>query len=166
MRWADLRHSYRAGCPVPPAKLRTVRVSFWDFRGRARVGAIVVARRVATDVVAVFRQLWEARFPLRRLEPVSAYRGSDDASMAADNTSSFNCRFVGGTSRWSMHAYGEAIDVNPVENPYIRGSFVSPPRGRAFIDRSRYRKGMAVGGRAGLGPGSVPRWAQGSPSAG
>ena len=62
---------------------------------------------------------------------MSAYRGSDDASMAADNTSGFNCRFVGGTSRWSMHAYGEAIDVNPVENPYVRGSTVSPPAGRA-----------------------------------
>jgi hypothetical protein len=66
--------------------------------------------------------------------------------MAADNTSGFNCRFVGGTSRWSMHAYGEAIDVNPVENPYVRGSTVSPSAGRAFLDRTRYRKGMAVGG--------------------
>jgi hypothetical protein len=144
VRWDDLRHSYRAGCPVPPAQLRTVRLSYWDFRGRAREGAIVVARRVATDVVAVFRQLWAARFPLRRLEPVSAYRGSDDASMAADNTSGFNCRFVGGTSRWSMHAYGEAIDVNPVENPYVQGARVSPPAGRAFADRNRYRAGMAV----------------------
>ena len=66
--------------------------------------------------------------------------------MAADNTSGFNCRFVGGTTRWSMHAYGEAIDVNPVENPYVRGSTVSPPAGRAYLDRSRYRKGMAVRG--------------------
>jgi hypothetical protein len=144
VRWADLRHSYRAGCPVPPARLRTVRVSYWDFSGRAREGAIVVARRVASDVVAVFRQLWQARFPLRRLEPVSLYRGSDDASMAADNTSGFNCRFVGGTSRWSMHAYGEAIDVNPVENPYVQGARVSPPAGRAFVDRKPYRAGMAV----------------------
>ena len=66
--------------------------------------------------------------------------------MAADNTSGFNCRFVGGTTRWSMHAYGEAIDVNTVENPYVRGSTVSPPAGRAYLDRSRYRKGMAVPG--------------------
>jgi hypothetical protein len=64
--------------------------------------------------------------------------------MAADNTSAFNCRFVGGTSRWSMHAYGEAIDVNPVENPYVRGSTVSPAAGRAYLARSRYRSGMAV----------------------
>jgi hypothetical protein len=144
VRWADLRHSYRAGCPVGPAALRAVSVSHWGFDGRPHQGSIVVARRVAENVVDVFRQLWRARFPIRRLQPVSAYRGSDDASMAADNTSGFNCRFVGGTSRWSMHAYGEAIDVNPLENPYVQGSRVSPPAGRAYVDRSRYRKGMAV----------------------
>jgi hypothetical protein len=146
VKWAELRHSYRSGCPVRPAQLRTVQVSYWGFDGRSRVGAIVVARHVASAVLSVFRQLWQERFPIRRLRPVSAYRGSDEASMAADNTSGFNCRFVGGTSRWSMHAYGEAIDVNPVENPYVRGSQVSPRAGRAFVDRSRYRRGMAVDG--------------------
>jgi hypothetical protein len=146
VKWADLRHSYRAGCPVGPAQLRTVHVSYRAFDGTAQVGSIVVARRIADDVVAVFRRLWAARFPIRRLQPVSAFRGSDEASMAADNTSGFNCRFVGGTEHWSMHAYGEAIDVNPVENPYIRGSSVSPPAGRAFLDRRRYRQGMAVEG--------------------
>ncbi len=146
VRWDELRHSYRAGCPVGPAQLRAVHVSYWSFDGRPRAGTIVVARRVAPDVVTVFRKLWSARFPIRRLRPVSAYGGSDDASMDADNTSGFNCRFVGGTSRWSMHAYGEAIDVNPVENPYARGSTVSPPAGRAYLDRSRYRPGMAVDG--------------------
>jgi hypothetical protein len=144
VRWADLRHSYRDGCPVGPAQLRLVRVSTWGFDGRAHEGSIVVSRPVAPDVVTVFRKLWSAGFPIRRLRPVSAYRGSDDASMAADNTSGFNCRFVGGTSRWSMHAYGEAIDVNPVENPYVQGSHVSPAAGRGFLDRYPYRPGMAV----------------------
>ena len=146
VRWADLRFSYREGCPVGPARLRTVVVSHWGFDGKPRTGRIVVSRRTAPAVVRVFRALWEARFPIRRLQPVSAYRGSDDASMAADNTSGFNCRFVGGTSRWSMHAYGKAIDVNPVENPYVRGRTVSPPAGRAYLDRTRPRKGMAVQG--------------------
>jgi len=144
VRWADLRHSYRAGCPVGPAQLRALRVSHWGFDGRPRRGSIVVSRRVADDVVDVFRQLWAERFPIRRLQTVSAYRGSDDASMAADNTSGFNCRLVDGTTRWSMHAYGEAIDVNPVENPYVQGGRVSPPAGRAYVDRSRYRRGMAL----------------------
>ena len=146
VRWDDLRYTYRAGCPVGPAQLRTVRVSYWDFAGRPQEGRIVVARRHAQAIVTVFLKLWAARFPLRRMRPMSAYRGSDDAALAADNTSGFNCRVVRGTTRLSMHAYGEAIDVNPVENPYVRGSTISPPSGRAYLDRSRYRPGMAVGG--------------------
>jgi hypothetical protein len=147
-RWADLRHSYRAGCPVGPADLRTIRLTHWGFDGRVHDGAIVVHRRVAGDVVAVFRRLFAARFPLRRARPVSAYRGSDDASMAADNTSGFNCRFVAGTRSWSMHASGLAIDVNPVENPYVSGGRVSPPAGRRWLDRGDARAGMAVEGGA------------------
>ena len=143
---ADLPYSWRAGCPVGPMQLRLLRLSYWGFDGKARVGSIVVRDRVARDVVAVFRRLYGARFPIRRLRKVDAYRGSDDASMAADNTSGFNCRFVSGTSRWSQHAYGEAIDVNPVENPYVQGSRVSPPAGRKYLDRSRARPGMAVAG--------------------
>ena len=145
VRWSELRHSYRAGCPVGPPELRTVHVSYWDFAGKPQLGAVVIAGRHAAAILTVFRQLWMARFPIRRLQPVSAYRGSDDASIAADNTSGFNCRFVGGTTRWSMHAYGEAIDVNPVENPYVQGSRVSPPAGRAYADRRRDRQGMAIG---------------------
>ena len=148
VRWDDLRHSYRAGCPVGPAAAPDAPRLPLGLRRprprRARSSSRAGSRRTSSRCSGV---LWEARFPIRRLQPVSAYRGSDDASMAADNTSGFNCRFVGGTSRWSMHAYGEAIDVNPVENPYVQGSTVSPPAGRAYLDRSRYRKGMAVRGR-------------------
>jgi D-alanyl-D-alanine carboxypeptidase len=146
VRWQELRHSYRAGCPVPPSELRTVRLSHWGFDGRSHDGVLVVNRRVTADVIAVFRRLYEARFPIRRMQPVSAFRGSDDASMAADNTSSFNCRRAVGsaTGSWSSHAYGLAIDVNPVENPYVLGSRVLPPSGRAYLNRSRVKPGMAT----------------------
>jgi hypothetical protein len=142
----DLPHSYRAGCPVGPSQLRLLRLSYWGFDGKQRVGSLVVRDRVAAEVVVVFGKLYAERFPIRRLRKVDAYRGSDDASMAADNTSGFNCRFVSGTRRWSQHAYGEAIDVNPVENPYVQTTRVSPPAGRRFLDRSRARRGMAVEG--------------------
>jgi hypothetical protein len=146
--WDDLRFSYRAGCPVGPTQLRTARLSYWGFDGRPHLGRLVVNRRVADDVVAVFRRLYAARFPIRRMVPVSKYRGSDDASMAADNTSAFNCRFVSGTRRWSMHAYGLAIDINPVENPFVSGGRVRPPAGSRYVDRTRRRPGMAVEGGA------------------
>ena len=143
---ANLPHSWRPGCPVGPAQLRLLRLGYWGFDGRPRVGLLVVRDRVARDVVTVFRRLYAARFPIRRLRKVDAYRGSDDASMAADNTSGFNCRFVSGTRRWSQHAYGEAIDVNPLENPYVQGARVSPPAGRRYLDRSNVRPGMAASG--------------------
>ena len=143
---ADLSHSYRPGCPVRPSELRRLTVSYWGFDGRRRVGAIVVRARAARPVLSVFRKLYAARFPIRRLRLVEAYNGSDDASMAADNTSGFNCRFVSGTRRWSQHAYGLAIDVNPIENPYVDGGRVSPPAGRRYLDRSRRRPGMVVSG--------------------
>jgi D-alanyl-D-alanine carboxypeptidase len=157
VRWAELRHSYRAGCPVAPRDLRTVRLTHWGFDGRTHEGRLVVHRRVAGDVVAVFARLYSVRFPIRRMVPVSAYRGSDDASMAADNTSAFNCRFVGGTTRWSMHAYGEAIDLNPVENPYVQGARVSPPAGRRYVDR-RPRPGVIVAGSLVVDAFAAVRW--------
>lgn len=145
---SDLPHSYRSGCPVGPAQLRLLRVSHWGFDGRARVGRIVVNASVAADVLAVFRRLYARGFPIRRLRLVDAYRGSDSASTAADNTSGFNCRYAVATGprRWSQHAYGLAIDVNPVENPYVLGGVARPPAGAAYLDRSGYHPGMAVPG--------------------
>jgi hypothetical protein len=145
---AQLGRSWHPGCPVGPAELRTVRVSYVGFDGRAHTGAIVVHRDVAGQVTRVFRTLYDARFPIRRMQPIARYGGSDDRSMAADNTSAFNCRYAvaPGPKRWSVHAYGKAIDVNTVENPYLEGGRVLPPAGRPFVDRSRYRPGMAVAG--------------------
>ena len=143
---SNLPHSWRAGCPVGPAQLRRVRVLHWGFDGRVHRGTLDIHVSVATAVVRVFRRLYAARFPILRMRPVDAYRANDDRSMAADNTSAFNCRFVSGTRRWSLHAYGRAIDVNPVENPYISGAGVQPPAGRAYLNRSRVRRGMAVTG--------------------
>jgi hypothetical protein len=145
---AQLGRSWHPGCPVGPAQLRLVRVSYVGFDGHAHRGALVVSRRVAPDVEVVFTRLYEARFPIRRMRPISAYGGSDDRSAAADNTSAFNCRYAvaAGPRRWSAHAFGEAIDVNDVENPYVLGSKVLPPAGRRYLDRSRNRPGMAVPG--------------------
>jgi hypothetical protein len=166
----DLPYSWRPGCPVPPSQLRRVRLRYVGFDGRSHVGQLVVNERVVPEVIDVFRELYAARFPIRRMRPVDAYRGDDDRSAAADNTSAFNCRkaVTTGPASWSMHAYGEAIDVDDVENPYLEGGRVIPPAGSTFLDRTRVRPGMAVAGgvlvrafaRVGWGWGG--RWA-GSP---
>lgn len=142
----DVSRSWRPGCPVGPEQLRRVRLGYWGFDGQPHVGTIIVHRTVTADVITIFAALYRERFPIRRMEPVDRYDGSDDASMAADNTSGFNCRKVvsTGPSKWSVHAYGQAIDVNPVENPYLVAGRVLPPAGSAYRDRSDERAGMAV----------------------
>jgi hypothetical protein len=145
---AELGASWHPGCPVAPAQLRRVSVPYWGFDGRAHRGALVVNASVAIRVGSIFERLYSARFPIRRMTPIAAFGGSDDRSMAADNTSAFNCRYAvaSGPKRWSVHAYGEAIDVNPVENPYLEGGRVLPPAGRRYLDRTTARPGMAVHG--------------------
>ena len=139
--------SWRPGCPVPLRDLRVVTASYRCFDGRTRTGRIVVHRDVATEVAIVFRRLYAERFPIRRMVPVDAYGGSDFRSIEADNTSAFNCRYVDGTTRWSEHAYGRAIDLNPIENPYVTSSGTTSHRAsRPYLRRAPYLPGMAVEG--------------------
>jgi hypothetical protein len=135
--------SWRPGCPVPLRKLRLLRVSHWDFEGDVERGRLVVHRGHDRAILKVMEKLFRERFPIRRMHLVDRYGANDRRSMRHDNTSAFNCRFVAGTTRWSMHAFGKAIDVNPVENPYVTASgYVSPPAGAPYADRSRHAKGM------------------------
>ncbi len=139
--------SWRPGCPVGFADLRLLRVDHWGFDGRVHRGRLVVHRDQASAMLGVMRRLHRLRFPIRRMRPVDAYGADDRRSMAADNTSAFNCRLVAGTARWSEHAYGRAIDVNPIENPYVTASgYVSPPAGAPFVRRSRRVEGLIHGG--------------------
>jgi hypothetical protein len=138
--------SWRTGCPVPLADLRYVRVSHMGMDGSERVGELVLHHDVAHYVVLAFKTMWDERFPIRQVRLVDDYGGDDDASMAANNSSAFNCRRVSGTLSWSQHAYGRAVDLNPVQNPYVSGSSVSPAAGRAYLDRSLDRPGMVLRG--------------------
>lgn len=127
-----------AGCPVPARELRHLRLGYIGFDGKAHTGDLVVHRDHARDVVEVFHQLYDARWPIRRMRPVDVYGGSDTLSMAADNSSGFNCRPVAGSDNWSAHAYGAAVDLNPRENPDLSRGLVAPPSGRPFalLERS------------------------------
>jgi D-alanyl-D-alanine carboxypeptidase len=144
----DLRWSWRPGCPVPPSQLRAIRLAYWDFDGTRRLGTLVVNESAVRAAETVFRRLYRARFPIRSIRPVDAFHGSDDRSMAADNTSGFNCRkaVATGPASWSEHAYGLAIDVNTVENPYHEAGRWLPAAGARYADRTDVRPGMAVAG--------------------
>jgi len=146
---ADVPFSWRPGCPVAPGQLRAIQLSYAGFDGRAHTGEIIVNASVVHQVIEVLAILYRARFPIARMEPVDVFHGSDPRSMAADNTSGFNCRYAvaAGPPQWSMHAYGLAIDVNTVQNPYVEaGVGVQPPAGAAYADRSDIRPGMAYPG--------------------
>jgi D-alanyl-D-alanine carboxypeptidase len=140
--------SWRPGCPVSLRDLRVLTASHWGFDGRIHRGRLIVHEDVAREVLGVLRRLHAARFPIRRMVPVDAYGGSDFRSIEADNTSAFNCRVVEGTSRWSEHAYGRAIDVNPIENPYVSDGRTSHRASVPYLDRTRRRPGMAYEGGA------------------
>jgi hypothetical protein len=140
--------SWHPGCPVGLGKLRLLELTYRGFDGRSHHGRLVVSRDFDDEIIAVFKRLYAIDYPIRRIELIDRYDADDHRSMAADNTSAFNCRFVAGTTRWSMHAYGLAVDLNPVENPYVSGSHVSPPAGRPYADRSRHAAGMIHDGDA------------------
>jgi poly-gamma-glutamate capsule biosynthesis protein CapA/YwtB (metallophosphatase superfamily) len=132
-----MRTSHHVGCPVPWRALRYLQLSYVGFDGRSHTGELVVSAAYARDIVGVFRRLYDARWPIRRMRLVDAYGGVDDRSMAADNTSGFNCRRVKGSNKWSDHAFGAAIDLNPVQNPYVTPSSVAPPGSQRFASLDR-----------------------------
>jgi hypothetical protein len=121
-------------------------MSHWGYDGKVRNGKLVVAAVRAGAVTEVFQTLYEERFPIERMEMVEEYGGDDNASMAANNTSAFNCRPVTGGSSYSEHSYGHAIDINPLVNPYVKGSTVLPPGGVPYVDRSKDAAGMIHAG--------------------
>jgi hypothetical protein len=144
----DLHASWRPGCPHPLEQLRAIEASHWGYDGEPHVGRVVVDAARAEEVVAILRELWDARFPIEKMEPIDVYGGSDELSTAANNTSAFNCRRATGGTSWSEHAYGRAIDVNPAVNPYVRDGVVLPPDSGPYLDRTRTDPGLIHDGDA------------------
>ncbi|WP_326952445.1 MULTISPECIES: M15 family metallopeptidase [unclassified Amycolatopsis] len=142
-----LASSWHEGCPVGPDQLRLMSLRFFGFDGAVHQGELVVNADRAVEVAYAFGDLYAARFPIERMETVEKYGSDDDASMAANNTSAFNCRAITGGTAWSNHSYGRAIDVNTVQNPYISGSgAIYPPNGAPYADRTLNAPGMIHAG--------------------
>lgn len=142
------RHVLNAGAPVGCDRLAMVTFSYVDFDGREHDdGRIVVMDAVAPYVLRIFDELHARHFPIAKAQPVNAYDGDDEASMADNNTSSFNDRTIPDTDRISLHAYGVAIDIDPVQNPFITrngaGLTVHPSAAADYINRREHRPGKA-----------------------
>ena len=143
---------WHSGCPVSLSGLRLLTVSHWDFRGRMRTGQLVVNRSYAASLAKVFRKLYELYFPIRHMRLDDAYGPARLRPADGDVTYSFECRQAvpspctggSGTGSWSEHAYGQAIDLNPIENPYVGCGKSRERASRPYLNRSRLRRGMVT----------------------
>lgn len=136
------RSSWVEECPVTVGELRYLTMTHHGFDGEAHTGEMIVNAAVAEDVVEVFRKLYEARFPIESMRVIRLDEVDDHPTGDWNETTSFVCRPAVGSTNWSYHAYGLAIDVNPFHNPYVKGDLVIPELASAYVDREYERVGM------------------------
>lgn len=143
---------WHSGCPVSLSQLRLLTVSHWGYDGRVHDGQLVVNQGAAAPLERVFRRLYELRFPIRHMLLADAYGPARGQPADGDVTGSFECRQAvpspctggTGTGSWSQHAYGKAVDLNPVENPYVGCGMTRDQTALSYLDRSRVRRGMVT----------------------
>ena len=143
-------NSWKPGCPVEVGDLRILSLTYVDFDGRSHVGEMICHRLVADELADIFRELFELGFPIEKIRLIDEYGSDDLLSMEDNNTSAFNYRTISGSANLSKHAYGLAVDINPVQNPYTEdgGEYVSPEAGHDYLDRGNSRPGMITRGDA------------------
>ena len=144
MRKAMTGVSWHKGCPASLGELRLITATHRTPDGGAATGQLIVHRDVAATVDMVLKRLWQINYPIERMEPVDRYGGDDWQSIEANNTSAFNCRAATGSSKWSNHAYGKAIDINPIQNPWIENGKVFHKASWKYVDRSKRRSPMMI----------------------
>lgn len=132
--------SYKTDCTVPREDLRYLHVLHMGFDGQTKEGELVVNKAIADDVLAIFRQLYEAEYPIEKVRLVDEYDADDEASMSDNNSSAFNFRFISHTTTISKHGLGMAVDINTLYNPYVKtvnGKLsIEPANAEAYVDRS------------------------------
>jgi poly-gamma-glutamate synthesis protein (capsule biosynthesis protein) len=112
-------NSYKDGCPVELKDLKYLTLSYIDFENKNKIGELIVHKDISKEIIEIFEKLYNINYPIYKMKLVSDFKANDFKSIEENNTSAFNCRNIANTSRWSNHAYGRAIDINPIQNPYI-----------------------------------------------
>lgn len=136
------RFAWHPGCPVDINNLLYIRLSYWGFDHQSHHGVLIMNKIVSSEVVAIFQALYQQHFPIARMQPISDFHGDDVAAMVANDTSGFDCRLMTQESDYSAHAYGTAVDINPLLNPYISGSVILPLQARKYVMRKPAYPGM------------------------
>lgn len=140
------RSTWTASCPVRPDQLDWIRLTYRGFDGRRHSGELLAHEDASADLVRVFRALWRARFPIEEMRITEARELDLEPTGDGNNTGAFVCRSTRGSSGFSEHAYGRAIDVNPFQNPYRKGEVVIPELASSYLDRQWERPGMIAAG--------------------
>ena len=141
-----LGNSYREDGPVKLSGLVLVKVKYINFENEEKIGDIIINKKLAGDIEAIFQELYEAGFPIEKIRLIDEYGNSDELSMEDNNTYAFSVRPKTGKKSFSKHAYGFAVDINPVQNPYIKNNIIEPKNSKDYLDRKNIRKGMIVKG--------------------
>jgi len=144
--------SWHAGCPVPLSRLRVLTVTHWGFDRSVHIGQVIVKEDAAAPLSRVFRRLYKLRFSVHHMRLGDAYGPKSSQPADGDISGAFECRQAvpspcsggGRTGSWSEHAYGEAIDLNPIENPYVGCGRTRKRASLPYLDRSRLRRGMVT----------------------
>ena len=135
-------------CEIVMNQMVLLTVDHYDFLGNILPGQLIVCRLVAKKVVLIFKELFDLKFPIEKIKLIDEYDGDDERSMADNNSSCFNYRNISGSRVRSMHSYGLAIDINPLQNPFLQVDsnkntvIVSPQKGVDFLNRNNQRSGM------------------------
>lgn len=144
---AELGATWHPDCPVTPAQLRRVTLTHLGFDAKAHRGELIVHQELVPQVIAIFERLYRLEYPIEKMRSVGHYPGADDElSMEDNNTSAFNCRRIPGSGSWALHAYGRAIDVNPLLNPMVDHGRFEPKNAKVYLDRHRIEPGLLHSG--------------------
>ena len=137
--------SWKTPAPISLNDLACLTITYFGFDAKPHSGEIIVNKRVAAEVLDIFKELYRAKFPIAKMKLIDEYNADDERSMADNNTCALCVRPLTGKNRgFSRHSYGLAIDINPLQNPYVKGKVVSPAAGKDYLDRTKTRKGMIV----------------------
>lgn len=128
--------------PIPFEELRYLILPYYDFEGNIQTGEMICNKSIADDLLHVFKNLFAIQYPINSIRLIDDFDADDEASMQANNTSCFNYRYTDGTSQLSKHAYGRAVDINPLQNPWVRGDKVYPTTAQAYVNRNSNRPHM------------------------
>lgn len=136
--------SYTINETISLDDLKYLQITYYDFDHQVQIGEMIVHKIVADEVLEIFREMYLESYTFASIQLVYHFDGDDNISMLNNNTHAFNFRYITGGSTLSNHAFGLAIDVNPMQNPYINRDLILPSGSEEYADRNSYKLGMII----------------------